>query len=109
VKRALALALLLAASPAIACKGCGCKGGPGYRGPDGRCVGYANLKSVCGTPPETNCAKEGAAQVEEPECTGCGCKGGPGYRGPDGRCVGFHNIKSVCGDPPETRCKKELP
>ncbi|MCX5497865.1 hypothetical protein OSH11_24415 [Kaistia dalseonensis] len=42
------------------CKGCGCKGGPGYRGPDGNCVGYKALARVCGTPPETRCVFENA-------------------------------------------------
>ena len=43
-----------------ACRGCGCKGGPGYRGPDGRCVGFANLDKVCGRPPESRCTFENA-------------------------------------------------
>jgi hypothetical protein len=33
-----------------ACTGCGCKGGPGYRAPDGHCVGFAELDKVCGNP-----------------------------------------------------------
>lgn len=37
------------------CRGCGCKGGPGYRGPNGRCVGFKNLKKICGDPPTTRC------------------------------------------------------
>ncbi len=98
---------LIAAIPTLACSGCGCRGGPGYRGPDGRCVGFAALDRVCGVPPETRCKKEGAAPIEEPECSGCGCKGGPGYRGPNG-CVGWDRLKAVCGDPPTTHCKPEL-
>ena len=43
-----------------ACHGCGCKGGPGYRGPDGRCVGFKALAKTCGTPPETRCTFENA-------------------------------------------------
>ncbi len=43
-----------------ACRGCGCKGGPGYRGPDGRCVGFKALDKVCGIPPETHCTFENA-------------------------------------------------
>ena len=42
------------------CRGCGCKGGPGYRGPDGKCVGFRNLLKVCGNPPETRCVFENA-------------------------------------------------
>ena len=65
----LAFGALVAAAPlpAVAacpdrpaCHGCGCKGGPGYRGPDGRCVGFANLDRVCGIPPETRCLFENA-------------------------------------------------
>lgn len=42
------------------CKGCGCKGGPGYRGPDGKCVGFKNLEKICGSPPELRCRFENA-------------------------------------------------
>ena len=42
------------------CSGCGCKGGPGYRGPDGRCVGFKNLAKVCGAPAEMRCTFENA-------------------------------------------------
>ncbi len=45
--------------PAVACEGCGCKGGPGYRGPDGHCVGWAKLSYVCGEPPAMTCSYEG--------------------------------------------------
>lgn len=41
---------------------CGEKGGPGYRGPDGKCVGWANLRKVCGSPPSTNCTPEMVAE-----------------------------------------------
>ena len=42
------------------CRGCGCRGGPGYRGPDGRCVGFRELARVCGKPPERRCVFENA-------------------------------------------------
>ena len=42
----------------IHCEGCGCKGGPGYRGPNGRCVGYTNLIAVCGPAPHAKCVRE---------------------------------------------------
>jgi len=42
------------------CKGCGCKGGPGYRGPDNRCVGFRELDKICGVPPTTRCVFENA-------------------------------------------------
>jgi hypothetical protein len=54
------------------CRGCGCKGGPGYRtradGKRDRCVGYAELISVCGPPPHTACIRECAIVV--PACIG---------------------------------------
>ncbi|KAB2919895.1 MAG: hypothetical protein F9K29_03260 [Hyphomicrobiaceae bacterium] len=40
------------------CRGCGCKGGPGYRAPGGKCVGFAELISRCGPPPHAGCARE---------------------------------------------------
>lgn len=43
-----------------ACHGCGCKGGPGYRGPDGKCVGFKTLTRTCGDPPTTHCTFENA-------------------------------------------------
>src|SRR5271165_1002368 len=42
------------------CTGCGCKGGPGYRAPDGRCVGFRALARTCGTPPTERCTFENA-------------------------------------------------
>src|SRR6185503_3709942 len=45
----LALALLSSAASA-AWTGCGCKGGPGYGAPNGRCVGWATIGRTCGSP-----------------------------------------------------------
>lgn len=50
----------LFAAPAFAT--CGERGGPGYRGPDDQCVGWANLTRVCGSPPTTNCTAEMVAE-----------------------------------------------
>jgi hypothetical protein len=62
-----AVALIFPADPAAArcpqrpsCHGCGCAGGPGYRAPDGHCVGFRELTRVCGTPPTQNCTFENA-------------------------------------------------
>ncbi len=66
---AFALAgLLIAGQPADArcperppCKGCGCKGGPGYRvDATGKCAGFKALKSQCGDPPTLRCTFENA-------------------------------------------------
>ena len=51
------------ADDACRCKGCGCKGGPGWRGPDGFCVSQSKLATVCGSPPGTPCKQEAAARV----------------------------------------------
>jgi hypothetical protein len=66
----ISLSLLSPMAPSTAfaqescrCKGCGCKGGPGWRGPDGTCVSQAKLALVCGTPPGTPCKQEAAARV----------------------------------------------
>ena len=50
------------------CQGCGCKGGPGYRGPDRKCVGYANILEVCGPAPHSGCVRE--CQIVSPGCQG---------------------------------------
>lgn len=58
----LAIAILppiLFTHAADACSGCGCRGGPGYRAQDGRCVGWADIGRKCGSPPETRCTPEG--------------------------------------------------
>jgi hypothetical protein len=65
---ALVLFSLLALAPALAaddckCKGCGCQGGSGWRGPNGSCVSTAKLSDVCGTPPGAPCKKEAAERV----------------------------------------------
>ena len=52
---------LSSATTALACTGCGCRGGPGYRGPNGQCVGWARLNKICGNPPTTRCTAEGPA------------------------------------------------
>jgi hypothetical protein len=40
------------------CHGCGCKGGPGYRGPNGRCVAWRELARICGPSLPGRCAAE---------------------------------------------------
>jgi hypothetical protein len=40
------------------CEGCGCKGGPGYRKPNGDCVGWKQIFTVRGSPPSTCCTPE---------------------------------------------------
>jgi hypothetical protein len=62
VMKRFALALILLALPAKTFAACGARGGPGYRGPDQKCVSWANLRRVCGTPPTTNCTAEMVAE-----------------------------------------------
>ena len=40
------------------CSRCGCKGGPGYRAPNGQCVSWAQLIKVCGPAPHNGCTRE---------------------------------------------------
>jgi hypothetical protein len=42
----------------VGCKGCGCKGGTGFRAKTGQCVGFAEILSKCGPPPHSNCVAE---------------------------------------------------
>jgi hypothetical protein len=51
----IALIAVLFVAPDIALGACGA---PGYRGPDGRCVGRAALARVCGHPPSQRCTAE---------------------------------------------------
>jgi hypothetical protein len=58
----------LTAVPAVAqeactCKGCGCKGGPGWRAPNGYCVSAARLTKICGSPPGAPCTQENTERV----------------------------------------------
>ena len=68
MKRKLAVLLAVAAiglatDAFAACSGCGCRGGPGYRGQNGKCVGWDQLARICGKPPTTRCKPE---QVNAP-------------------------------------------
>ena len=45
------------------CKGCGCKGGPGWRGSEGTCIAEAKLAAICGSPTGAPCIREAVAQV----------------------------------------------
>jgi hypothetical protein len=44
------------------CKGCGCKGGPRWRGTR-RDFSQARLGEICGSPPGAPCVKEAATRV----------------------------------------------
>jgi hypothetical protein len=63
------LALVTATSFAEAA--CGDRGGPGYRGPDGKCLSWETLGRVCGSPPSTRCTAEKIA----PEASDAARKG----------------------------------
>ena len=57
-RSALVAILCLVSTTAFAA--CGEKGGPGYRGPDGKCVGWSAIGRVCGSPPTLRCMAERA-------------------------------------------------
>ena len=60
----------------LAMAACGSRGGPAFRGPDGKCVGWKALERVCGAPPTTNCNYEGGGLGDtgprEGWCLHCG-------------------------------------
>jgi hypothetical protein len=61
----LIVLLIAVSAPAAACKGCGCRGGPGWRDAAGECVGWARMKKACGDPPDSaRCTNEGANNGE---------------------------------------------
>jgi hypothetical protein len=66
----LAVVALVAAT-SFAEATCGDLGGPGYRGPNGKCVGWEAFGRVCGCPPTTRCTPERTA----PEAENAACKG----------------------------------
>ena len=37
---------------------CGTRGGPGYRAPSGKCVGWQEIGRLCGSPPSERCTAE---------------------------------------------------
>ena len=59
----------LVAATSVAEATCGERGGPGYRGPDRKCVGWEALGRVCGCPPSTRCTPEQTAPAA-PEANG---------------------------------------
>ena len=52
------LLFLIAPASSESCGWCGCKG-PGYRGPDGHCIGWKQFARICGNPPSAHCKYEG--------------------------------------------------
>lgn len=66
---AVGASFLAGATSDAAQRGCGSRGGPGYRGADGKCVGWAEIARVCGSPPTNRCTPEkvNAGAEEEAE------------------------------------------
>jgi hypothetical protein len=52
---------------------CGMRGGPGYRGPSGDCVGWVSIARICGCPPATRCTPERVAPGAD-DAAKLGCK-----------------------------------
>ena len=57
------IALFLLLSPEALAGVCGSRDGPGYRGPNGKCVGFQQLYRVCGNPPTTRCKAESGSKA----------------------------------------------
>jgi hypothetical protein len=73
VGRLTALVVVFCAAPVVALAACGDRGGPGYRGPNGKCVGWESIARVCGSPPTQRCTAE-RAQAEASEASEHGSK-----------------------------------
>jgi hypothetical protein len=69
--RMLIAFVALVAATSFAEATCGDSGGPGYRGPNNKCVGWEALGRVCGCPPTTRCTPEQTA----PDAEDAACKG----------------------------------
>jgi hypothetical protein len=61
MNRLTSIALFVLALPGQALADCGDRGGPGYRGPNDKCVSWAELGRVCGNPPTPKCRAENIA------------------------------------------------
>lgn len=121
--RALALARRQSSDCPVQCRGCGCKGGPGYRSRRTlHCVGYADLVRECGPAPhDAGCDRECvpvAAGCRRPNAAevGAAAKALHGTRRPcasgfryatGGRCVAKHKVGAVCGEPPGAACIRD--
>jgi hypothetical protein len=59
--RAYIVIIAILSAPTFAYAACDDSGGPGYRGPDGKCVSRLNIGKVCGCPPSTRCMPKNTA------------------------------------------------
>ena len=73
MNRGTLIAVVVWLSSASAHAGCGDRGGPGYRGPDGKCVGWSALAKICGNPATSRCTAE-KAHVAADEAAAHGSK-----------------------------------
>lgn len=68
--RAALIGLMSFSSAAVACDGCGCRGGPGYRLPTGQCVSWAQHekhKALGDFPSGSHCEHPQGCQLETPQ------------------------------------------
>ena len=52
---------------AARCTGCSCRGGPGFRSPEGTCVSWKNLVRICGPAPHAKCKDERRKPLSNPQ------------------------------------------
>jgi hypothetical protein len=65
------IVLLLLSAVQVAHATCGTQGGSGFRGPSGKCVGWAEVGRLCGCPQSTGCTAEQAhPDAEKAACMG---------------------------------------
>ena len=77
-------------------KGCGSRGGPGYRLPNGQCASWSDQQKLQ-APISAPLAAGPLVSTTEPAAAssshGCGSRGGPGYRLANGKCAGWHRVR----------------
>jgi hypothetical protein len=66
--------------------GCGSRGGPGYRFPNGQCASWRDYHRKVDAPKPSSAGKS-----KHRKGGGCGSLGGPGYRLPNGKCASWHH------------------
>lgn len=78
-------------------QGCGSRGGPGYRLPNGKCASWSDEQKQLQAPISAPVAAVPLVSTPEPVVSssshGCGSRGGPGYRLASGKCASWHNVR----------------
>jgi hypothetical protein len=79
--------------PPPAADGCGSRGGPGHRLPNGKCASWNSEQNppapIALAPSAPTVSTRPTAEPSPITASGCGSRGGPGYRLPSGKCASW--------------------